>query len=490
MIRITILLLLLISNGILSQDINKPIVYFAIQTNDCVNCYTSVKQVFDIVSKESEYQIILNDILEDNLFGFISRNLSISPSIKKVEINDSLFKELAVNSASSIIIYQNNKIIYKKNFREINESELEKIRKLLVSSNLNIGFIPRQLNQKNLIQYSGNRFFKPYVDSFKNTYIFNNIENKLYCINKYNNVIVDLNKVLTDSFLKSYIKNANFISDTNKYIALKEFEETKNQMNRTYEVQDLFYFKNSFSIVAKVYMVSFANGYDRPVIIYPSVILNFSYNGILQKVYEMKWKLNDKTDEFLSYSNIETIDTSKIILHLYDLSKKANKIVELDFRKFEYNTPKEIISNAVLPNYIPKFGKNKLPNFYSYMNFKFKNQNYYYLYSCPNLFLNNMKDSIIMTNLLGNDTSNNNLFINKIVEIQKNIYVFYSNSKNFESKLNIYDSNFKFIKKVDLFNTSAIYIVNNDNEIYLAKYVPSKFLSIESINIKSLIDSK
>lgn len=90
---------------------NSPILYFTIHTKDCTNCYLNVRNVFETFSKQNKYKIVLNDISDDKVFSFITKELNVSPSIKDVEINDSLYSKLNKNPSSSLIIVKNDEII-------------------------------------------------------------------------------------------------------------------------------------------------------------------------------------------------------------------------------------------------------------------------------------------------------------------------------------------------------------------------------------------
>lgn len=460
-----------------SQEGSKTLLY-SIQTSDCVNCYLNIKNVFHKYNGKHDYKIILNDISDENVIGFINKNLSFSPSIKKIEINNDSFTKYSSNFSSTFVVLDDGKIVYQNLFKNIDQQEFSKIDKLLTSNtfgNFN-NIYPKNVITTNLINYTGSRFYNPLSIS-DNIYVFNNLNNILYRINQNKSEeFINLNKDISDSLIKSIFKSADYFSDSNKTYILNSFDDTKKTMNRTFEVDNIFNSKDYIYVSTRVY-ISLNMGNNVQGIIYPTVIFKYNIRGEMVAYYDFKWALDSETTTFLYFYEVDVLDNDRLIVQKISFKDTFNSLVEVDLRNKDYRNPVREILKFKVPKPLQnsKLGNMRI-NFFRKIDFAGKS--YYYNNLIPKLYDGKNSNEILLKGIKFDSIQN--IFITKILPRTDFMELHYIDNVNNITKVNLYNRNFDLVTSRELYNFPAYYVKQDQ----YFKFIPSKELFILNYEIK------
>jgi hypothetical protein len=345
--------------GLICLGQGKPSLYFTIKSKDCLNCYINTKNIFSKLTKSNDYVILFDNISEENVFGFINNNLNISPSIKKIQTNDSLFQLLNKNISSSVVIYHQEKILYSKQIKEINQFELEKIQRILSTIQFSSS-ISNSSNQTNVNyrKYMGNQFIKPIVIG-SSIYLYNDLEHVVY--KETNNSIknfINLKELLNDSLVKSYIRASKFLKNPDSI--LKYFYETKEQMNRTFKVNTIFRLSNFLFVDIGIYALDYKDYKKRPGIFYPDFSLKFDTLGNFISYYEFPWSIDKEENQFIYFDNNLPKGQNELYIKMIDYKDNSEKIVSINFDSKTYYTP-TIHSEIIYPKELLRKNKRGIP---------------------------------------------------------------------------------------------------------------------------------
>jgi len=389
--------------GLLCFGQSSPNLYFAIKSKDCLNCYINTKNIFSKLTKSNDYVILFDNISEENVFGFINNNLNISPSIKKIQTNDSLFQLLNKNISSSVVIYHQEKILYSKQIKEINQTELDKIQRILstiqFSSSISTSSNKTDVNFR---KYMGNQFVKPIVIG-SSVYLYNDLENVIY--KKTNNDLknfINLKELLNDSLIKSYIKVSKFLTKNDSI--LKYFYETKEQMIRTFKVNTIYNLGNYLYIDIGIYAIDYSDSNKRPGIFYPDFSLKFDTVGNYIKYYEFPWSVDKEGNQYIYFDNNMPKGQNELYLKLVDYKDNSEKIVSIDFDSKTYYTP-TIHSDLTYPKELLRKNKRGIPIGY-YLGFSnIENKRFqYFLSSYPTIYDIHSKQNTFLTGIIDTST--------------------------------------------------------------------------------------